>query len=102
MLLATPAANRSRACVSVGGGQIARLGRHVELLAAGLQVEERRADVVVDRRFHVVGLGAAGAQIGVGLEQPAALAAALEDRDVERADDVVGGARVAGVRPMSP
>ena len=46
-------------------------------------------DVVVDRRLQVLGLGAAVAEVGVGLEQAALCAAALEDRHARRAPATV-------------
>ena len=50
MLLATPAAKRSRACVSCcAASSRARVG-DLQLLAGGLEIEKRGAHVVVDRR----------------------------------------------------
>ena len=78
MLLATPAANRSRACVSCWAASSRDARRDLQLLAGRLQVEERGPDVVVDAGLQVVGFGAPAAQLGVGLEQPAARPAALK------------------------
>ena len=91
MLLATPAAKRSRACVSCCAARSRARVATCSCSLRGLQIEKRRPHFVVDRRLQVLGFGAAAAQVGVGFEEPAARAAALEDRDVDGAADRVGG-----------
>src|SRR5207248_9367469 len=67
--------------------QVARLGRDLELLAAGLQIEKRAADFVVDAGFRVFRLRTQIAELRVGCEQTSVDPAALEDRYVQRTDD---------------
>ena len=90
MLLATPAANRSRACVSCCAASSRAARRDLSCSLPVCRSRNGVADVVVDRALQVVGLGAPPPQIGLGFEQPALRAAALEDRDVDGAGDGVG------------
>ena len=84
-------------------GEVARLAGDRQLPGGRVEIEKRRAHLVVDRRLQVVGFRAPVAEVGVGLEQPAARAAALEDRHVDRAGDREGrAARRTGERPMAP
>src|SRR5581483_11716359 len=75
--------------------QLPRARRHAELLVAGLEVEERGADLVVDLRLEVLGLGPPVPQVGLRFEQAAAGAAALEDRNVDGAGHGEGAVRGA-------
>src|SRR5262249_23249340 len=77
------------------GGQIARLARAGQLLRRGVDVEEGRANLVIDRRPEILGLRAALSKVRVGLEQPSTRAAALEDRDVDRTHHAEGAPRFA-------
>ena len=96
----TPAASRSRACVSCCAASSRACGGDLQLLTGRLQIEQFGLHFVVDRVVHVLGLGPAAAQRRVGLEQPALLLAALEDRHVDGARDRVGafGRRTASDR----
>src|SRR5205807_1578603 len=69
--------------------EVARLRRGLQLQGGRLQIEERVPHLVINRGFHVFGLGAPAADVGVGFEQPPLQPSSLEDRDVDGSDDAV-------------
>src|SRR5207249_5485827 len=67
--------------------QVSRPARDTQLLAAGLQIEQRRADFVIDAGFEIFRIRSTAPEVRVRLEQLPPRAPTLEDRHLHRADD---------------